>query len=95
MVTAFVVVVVVLVVVAVVVSSRPEPELPPPTSCGWTKTSDSLFEPHWTTLHDAAKTCYEHVSCKCKGGCVKHCKCRKAALECTALRVCEGKRLQN
>jgi len=30
------------------------------------------------------------VSCKCKKGCVRLCKCKKAALQCTALCVCEG-----
>ena len=55
------------------------------TSWGWMKTEDGLYEPNWTTLPEASKACYElHVvSCKCKMGCVRRCKCKKAALECT------------
>ena len=41
-----------------------------------------------TKLPKAAHSCYELVSCKCKKRCVKRCKCKKAALECTALCVC-------
>ncbi|KAL8599495.1 hypothetical protein ACOMHN_065946 [Nucella lapillus] len=37
-----------------------------------------------------AHSCIELVSCKCKKGCVRRCKCKKAALQCTALCVCEG-----
>ena len=60
-----------------------------PTSWGWTKTEDGLYEPIWTTLPEAAQACYELVSCKCKKGCVKCCRCKKAGLECTDLCICE------
>ena len=43
-----------------------------------------------TRLPEAAHSCIELVSCKCKKGCVRLCKCKKAALQCTALWVCEG-----
>ena len=66
------------------------PVLPLPTSWGWMKMEDGLYEPVWTTLPEAAQACYELVSCKCKKGCVKRCKCKKAGLECTALCACEG-----
>ena len=66
------------------------PALPSPTNWGWTKTDDGLHELKWTTLPEAPDACYELVSCKCKMGCVRQCKCKKAALECTALCTCEG-----
>ena len=66
----------------------PTPELPPPSSWGWIKNDEGVYEPHWTKLPKAAHSCYELVSCKCKKRCVKRCKCKKAALECTALCVC-------
>ena len=65
----------------------PAPELPSPTSWGWTKNEDGMYHPHWTRLPEAAKTCYELISCKCKMGCANCFKCKKAALECTALCV--------
>lgn len=68
----------------------PTPELPPPTSWGWTKSEKGVYEPHWTSLPQASQTCRELLSCKCKKGCLKKCKCIKAALECTALCLCEG-----
>ena len=71
------------------------PALPLPTNWGWMKTNDGLYEPYWTTLPEASKACYELVSCKCKKGCVGRCKCKNAALECTALCACEGECSQN
>ena len=66
------------------------PVLPSPTNWGWMKTTDGMFEPYWSTLPEASKVCSELVSCKCKKGCVKNCKCKKMGLECTALCTCEG-----
>ncbi len=66
------------------------PSLPSPTSWGWTKTEDGLYEPIWTMLPEASKACYELLSCKCKKDCLTRCKCKKAELECTALCACEG-----
>ena len=68
----------------------PTPELPSPSSWGWIKNDEGVYEPHWTKLPKAAHSCYELVSCKCKKRCVKRCKYKKAALECTALCVSGG-----
>jgi len=67
---------------------KPAPELPPPTNWGWSRTGQ--YTPYWTRLPEAAHSCIELVSCKCKKGCVRLCKCKKADLQCTALCVCEG-----
>ena len=71
-------------------SLQTTPVLPSPTNWGWTRTDDGLYEPNWTILPEASQVCYELVSCKCKKECVGQCKCKKAALECTALCACEG-----
>ena len=70
----------------------PDPVLPSPSSWGWIKTDGGLYEPHWTTLQEASKTCYELICCSCKKGCRTNCKCKKAGLQCTALCKCEGAR---
>ena len=69
--------------------------LPSPSSWCWKKTEYGLYEPYRTTLLEASKACHELASCKCKKCCVRHCKCKKAALECTAFCACEGDCLQN
>ncbi|KAL8561151.1 hypothetical protein ACOMHN_054522 [Nucella lapillus] len=66
----------------------PAPELPPPTNWGWSRTGEGQYTPYWSRLPEAAYSCIELVSCKCKKGCVRRCKCKKAALQCTALCVC-------
>ena len=68
----------------------PEPVLPPPTDWGWHRSDDGPYTPLWTTLPEASKTCYELVSCGCKKGCRKRCKCKNASLQCTGLCFCEG-----
>jgi len=68
----------------------PAPELPSPDNWGWTRNQEGMLEPYWTELPEASHTCHELVSCRCKNDCVKRCKCKKAALECTALCACEG-----
>ena len=55
----------------------PHCKLPSPCSWGWIE-NESHYEPLWTTLPEAAKSCYELISCKCKKGCGGRCKCRKA-----------------
>jgi len=72
----------------------PSSELPLPTSWGWKKIGDGFYEPVWTILPEAARDCYELVSCQCKKGCVKRCRCKKAGLQCTALCACEGECVQ-
>ena len=34
------------------------PDLPIPCSWGWLRTDDGLYEPLWTTLEEASKSCY-------------------------------------
>ena len=58
------------------------------------KMSDDLYVPNWTILPEALKACYELVSCKCKKGRVKNCKCKKLALECKALCTYAGECLK-
>ena len=67
----------------------PNPELPSPTDWGWRKDTEGL-QPFWTTLPEAAESCYELIRCSCKKGCARRCKCVKAALKCTALCFCSG-----
>ena len=43
----------------------PQPVLPSPASWGWINTDDELYEPHWTTLPEASKTCYKLISLCC------------------------------
>ena len=57
---------------------------------GMHKNKDGLYEPNWTSLLAASKACCERVSFKRMKGCVKGFKCKKAALECTALYACKG-----
>ncbi len=72
------------------------PALPLPTSWGWMKTEDGLYELNWTTLPEASEACYELVSCQCKKGCERRCKCKKAALKwCACEGECEGECSQN
>ena len=66
-----------------------DPVLPSPTDWGWVRT-EGIYEPHWTTLPQASKVCNELISCGCKSGCRKCCRCKKAALLCTGLCFCEG-----
>ena len=68
----------------------PLPDLPSPCSWGWLRTDDGLYEPLWTTLEEASKSCDELLCCGCKKGCQTRCKCIKARLQCTALCKCEG-----
>uniref|UniRef100_UPI00358F0BB1 uncharacterized protein n=1 Tax=Myxine glutinosa TaxID=7769 RepID=UPI00358F0BB1 len=63
--------------------------LPSPCDWGWVD-NDGQFDPLWTTLPEAAKSCYELICCGCEKGCSGRCKCKKAALKCTALCACDG-----
>ena len=42
------------------------------------------------TLPEAAKACYELLSCTCKKICKGNCKCHRANLQCTSLCTCDG-----
>ena len=69
-----------------------EPELPPPppSDWGWKKNAVGQWEAQWTLLPEAVLACRELIRCGCKKGCRNQCKCRKAALQCTALCLCDG-----
>jgi len=71
------------------------PELPSPGDWGWKRKERGGWEVIWTTLPEAAKACRELLHCGCKKGCRGHCKCVKAALQCTALCHCGGHCSQN
>ena len=64
--------------------------LPSPNDWGWNKKVEGGWEARWTTLAEASEACRELIHCKCKKGCRGHCKCQKAALQCTALCNCGG-----
>ena len=64
------------------------PELPSPADWGWY--NDGQWNPMWSTLPQAQKSCYELIHCSCKKACRGLCKCTKANLECTALCACGG-----
>jgi hypothetical protein len=66
-----------------------DPEMPDPSDWGWTRDTTG-WQPLWTTLPEASKSCHELIHCSCKKGCTGRCKCVKAALKCTALCVCSG-----
>ena len=68
----------------------PHPVIISPSNWGWIKTDGGLYEPHWTMLEEASKTCYELLSCGCKKRCHTHFKCKTARLKCIALCKCEG-----
>ena len=46
--------------------------------------------PVWTTIPEAAASCYELIHCDCKKKVCRNCKCAKANLKCTALCKCAG-----
>ena len=61
----------------------PKPSVPSPGDWGWEKW-DGQWRVVWTTLPDAAKACYELISCTCKKICKGNCKCQTcSALHCT------------
>ena len=64
-------------------------KLPNPSDYRWNKDIHG-WTSLWTTLPQAAKSCYESIHCGCTRGCVGCCKCVKAGLKCTALCVCSG-----
>ena len=62
----------------------PDPQLPDPSDWGWTKVSTE-WQPFWTVLPEASKSCYELIHCGCKKGCHGRCKCVKAMLKCMCM----------
>lgn len=66
-----------------------DPVMPDPSDWGWTK-ERTEWQPLWTTLPEASKSCRELIRCRCEKGCTGRCKCAKAALKCTDLCFCSG-----
>lgn len=69
------------------------PEVPDPSSWGWSKEQSSTcttWSPLWSTLAPASATCMELLCCGCTKGCRGQCKCRRASLKCTDLCKCGG-----
>ena len=61
--------------------------LPSPGDWGWTDSAN--WKPLWTTLPEASISSRELLRCGCKKGCRGQCKCKKAALKCTAMCQCD------
>ena len=40
-------------------------------------------------LPDTGQSSFDLIPCKCKKGCIKQCKCKRPALDCTAPCYCE------
>lgn len=70
----------------------PAPDVPCPSEWGWTRNRDHVWEPVWTSLPEASKSCQLLIRCACNPvrGCRGHCKCKKNNLKCTALCKCDG-----
>lgn len=67
------------------------PTIPSPSLWGWTRQDENMmWQPIWTTLPEASKSCQELLKCGCKQRCAGRCKCVKAKLNCTALCKCGG-----
>ena len=66
----------------------PSPLLPDPSDWGWTRNAKDQWEPKWTTLAEASKSCRELLTCSCTSGCKGRCKCYRASLKCTPLCKC-------
>ena len=64
-----------------------DPVMPDPSDWGWTK-ERTEWQPLWTTLPEASKSCHELIRCGCVKGCTGRCKCAKAAIKCTDLCFC-------
>ena len=65
------------------------PILPDPSEWGWVSIN-SIWQPYWTNISEAAKFCSELIHCGCKVACKYRCKCKNAQLECTELCYCQG-----
>ena len=59
-----------------------DPKIPEPSDRGWTKKSTG-WQPFWTALADATKSCHELIRCNCQKRCTGRCTCVIAALACT------------
>ena len=64
-------------------------DMPTPEKWGWVDPNN--WKPLWTTLPEASVSSRELLCCGCKKSCAtRRCKCKKAALKCTALCQCGG-----
>ena len=69
-------------------SHRAQPDIPEPTSWGWTN-ENGRFIPVWRTIPMTSEACLELIKCGCKTGCINlWCKCQKSELPCTLLCEC-------
>ena len=66
------------------------PDLPLPENMGWNAT-DKGYMPILMTLPPIPDTCFQLVSCGCKGKCESlRCKCRKSKVPCAGTCYCGG-----
>ena len=73
----------------------PHPDLPEPTSHGWSQDGDRL-QAIPTTLLPAPKTVLELIKCGCRGSCITmSCSCRRHNLKCTDMCGSCEKKCQN
>ena len=65
--------------------------IPEPDNFGWTFCNNK-WEPLWTTLPEAAKSCRQLIRCGCRASplCSRRCKCQTTGLKCTAVFQCQG-----
>ncbi len=68
----------------------PMVQLPQPEEWGWKVAAGGTWDVMWSNLPEASKVCRELLRCGCTKGCHTNCKCKKAALACTALCKCAG-----
>jgi len=66
-----------------------------PACCGWRLNNTGHFEPIWSTQPELSADCKQLISCSCKVGCSKSCKCVRSNLPCTQLCICEGQCSEN
>ena len=71
-------------------SLNPIMELPLLDEWRWKSSSSGTWEVLWSKLPEASQVCRELICCACTKGCHTNCKCKKAALSCTALCKCAG-----
>ena len=64
--------------------------IPEAVDWGWSKAEDGKFLPVWSLLPDMWKSTKELISCKCKKGCKRNCKCEKNSVPCCGLCECDG-----
>ncbi len=68
----------------------PMVQLPQPEEWGWKVAAGGIWDVIWSNLPEASKVCRKLLRCGCTKGCHTNCKCKKAALACTALCKCAG-----